>query len=420
MNSWRDWKCSRYDILCLSAITIVGGLIRAWGIGTPGGYVLDEFYASDACLYIGGSPSLCRMPQELTIVQPPLGKWLIGSGISLLGFQPTGWRIASVVAGTLTIAALYLLARKVLNSTFAAAVASGLLAIDFLHFVFSRTAMLDVFVTFFIVIAFLFSAYDRERIFRSNRASHQLIWRMAAGTSVGAACASKWSAWPCLVALILLTVTWEFKALQADGRNPTVYKKILKASFSLFLCFVLLPALVYVLSYVGRLSGSLFTWPWAQDSWLRALMERQLMMFSFHVGLSGSHPYTSPAWSWILLKRPVLMYLRQPAEETYRVILGFGSPLVWWVSAAALIYLTLDWVRNRGIANTTSIIFVGFIATYGPWLLLGLRRQQVFLYYLLPTVPFMCLALGAIAALASYLPARGAARVDPVQTLRGE
>jgi putative ABC transport system permease protein len=30
------------------------------------------------------------------------------------------------------------------------------------------------------------------------------------------------------------------------------------------------------------------------------------------------------------------------------------------------------------------------------------------------------LTLVAIAALASYLPARGAARVDPVQTLRGE
>ena len=35
--------------------------------------------------------------------------------------------------------------------------------------------------------------------------------------------------------------------------------------------------------------------------------------------------------------------------------------------------------------------------TYLPWFLVARGREQVFLYYLLPTVPFMCLALGVVA-----------------------
>src|SRR5262245_38552796 len=233
MNSWGPWKYSRYDILCLSVVTILAGIIRAWHISIPGGLILDEFYAADACLFVGGPPSLCRMPQELTIVQPPLGKWLIGTGILVQGFHPLGWRIASFVFGTLTVPALYLLARKLLNSTLAATVASVLLAIDFLHFVFSRTAMLDVFMSFFIVLAFLFAVYDRDRLFEAFSPRPKLIWRMAAGASLGAACASKWSAWPCLVALLLLTMVWEFRSFQVHGQKRTLFQALREAGPSL-------------------------------------------------------------------------------------------------------------------------------------------------------------------------------------------
>lgn len=38
------------------------------------------------------------------------------------------------------------------------------------------------------------------------------------------------------------------------------------------------------------------------------------------------------------------------------------------------------------------IVVSGFVFAYLPWLLLGGRKQEL-LYYLLPAVPFMCLAL---------------------------
>ena len=38
------------------------------------------------------------------------------------------------------------------------------------------------------------------------------------------------------------------------------------------------------------------------------------------------------------------------------------------------------------------------VSTYMPWLILSGDRSQTFLWYFLPTVPFLCLALGVFAA----------------------
>ncbi|TMB54995.1 MAG: hypothetical protein E6J47_07245 [Chloroflexi bacterium] len=44
------------------------------------------------------------------------------------------------------------------------------------------------------------------------------------------------------------------------------------------------------------------------------------------------------------------------------------------------------------------MILAGGLGTYLPWLVLTGSRSFVFIWYLLPTVPFMCAALGILAA----------------------
>lgn len=76
-------------------------------------------------------------------------------------------------------------------------------------------------------------------------------------------------------------------------------------------------------------------------------------------------------------------------------------------------------VATRGLALTASGIIVGFVlyAMTAPFL-------GAFLYEVKPTDPMtlaaVTLLLVGTAGLASWLPARRAARVDPAQALRGE
>ena len=216
-------RWTRFDLFALIGITLTGAFLRLVRLADPKSLVFDEtYYAKDACWYVYASASACDTDTEITWVHPPLGKWLLAIGIRIFGYDSFGWRIMAVVAGTVTIALLYLLAKKLFRSTIAATLSSGLLAVDLLHFVQSRTAMLDIFVPLFGVAAILFVVYDRERIFEPPegedgvraRSSGLLDrpWRLAAGAAAGAAVASKWSGGFILLAVILLTVAWEVAA----------------------------------------------------------------------------------------------------------------------------------------------------------------------------------------------------------------
>src|SRR5688500_16503920 len=116
---------TRLDLALVLFVTGIGAATRAVSLRTPAAFVFDEFYAADACLFVRGPGGLCRTTSEIGIVHPPLAKWLIGVGVQLFGFNSGGWRAASLVAGTLTVSLLYLIARRLLRSTLAAVVASS-------------------------------------------------------------------------------------------------------------------------------------------------------------------------------------------------------------------------------------------------------------------------------------------------------
>jgi dolichyl-phosphate-mannose-protein mannosyltransferase len=377
-------------VALMTAITVAGGVIRGIHLARPPSVFDEGFYAPDACWYVHRSGHLCGQAAEVTREHPPLAKWLIGAGIELLGYHSRGWRIAPLVAGTITIPLLYLLTRRLTGSTVAATVAAGLLAVDFLHFLQSRLAMLDVFVTMFGVAAVLFAVIDRDRLaagaLRDGRL--QRPWRLAAGIAGGAAVACKWSGLGALAAVIVLALVWE---AAAGGRRRLAAQALPIAG-----ALVVAPFAVYVVSYAHLLHGSLLAVPWSSDSWWWAFARRQHTMLTDQSGLTGSQPYESPPWSWPLVQRPVLYFFVQTGGR-YREILALGDPLVWWPSVAAIGYAVVRFVRSRNVWGPEIVITAAVACTYLPWFVVAAQRQQVFLFYLLPTVPFMCLALGMVA-----------------------
>jgi dolichyl-phosphate-mannose-protein mannosyltransferase len=399
------------DTVLVTLLTGLAGALRFAGITAPRAFVFDEFYASDACLYVLGPQALCRATSEISLVHPPLGKWLIGLGIRLFGFTPAGWRVAPLVAGTLSVAVLYVIARRLFGSRSAAALAAGLLAFDFLHFVMSRVAMLDIFVVFFGLLSFGCLLYDRDRGAppppAGGRASFhrwsERRWLFGAGLAGGAAVASKWSGLYLLAAVAVLAVLYG----AARRAGPRRYRDVVREEGALLaVALVAVPAAVYVASYAGVLHGTLLTWPWAQRAWVQAFVARHRLMLEHHTGPLYVHPYASPAWSWLLLKRPVLFHFREFGGN-YREILALGNPVVWWTGLVAIAATAWRLLRSRMIQGPETMVVAGFLAGYAPWFVIV--RAESFLYYVLPAIPFLCLALAAVVARLSTRTLRAAA-----------
>ena len=167
-------------------------------------------------------------------MHPPLGKWLIAAGEQLFGMNSFGWRFASLIFGTLLILVTIRLVRRVSSSTLIGGIAGLLLTFDGLEFVMSRTALLDIFLAFFLVAAVACLAADRDwfrnRLAGSSRAPRAADlggrfgpaaglrpWRIAAGICFGLALGTKWNALYMLAAFALLALAWDVGARRLAG-----------------------------------------------------------------------------------------------------------------------------------------------------------------------------------------------------------
>ena len=97
-------------------------------------------------------------------MHPPLGKQLIAIGEWLLGYTPTGWRLASAVAGIVCILLIIRVVRRMTRSTLLGGIAGVLLICDGVSHVQSRSALLDIFQAVFVLGAFACMVADRDQV----------------------------------------------------------------------------------------------------------------------------------------------------------------------------------------------------------------------------------------------------------------
>jgi dolichyl-phosphate-mannose--protein O-mannosyl transferase len=167
---------------------------------------------------------------------------------------------------------------------------------------------------------------------------------------------------------------------------------------------------VYVFSWAG--------WFLTDDGWRRSCVDNppwggqpfpnrcgpvlgfwqyHVEMFRFHNDLTSKHPYQSHPLGWLLLARPVSYWYTSPRQGTAREVLGIGTPALWWAAIPALVTCAWRWLSRRDWR--AAFILGGFAASFVPWLWYDLEKRTMFLFYALPLVPFMCLALAYSAGL---------------------
>lgn len=411
-------------------VTLLAAGLRLWGLGTPPERIFDEFYYSkSACIFLGWSPQRCSVDSDDekywfrerhdvgAWVHPPLGKWAIAVGELAVGTDARdgldardafGFRVSSAVAGTLTVTAFAILVQLLFGSALWTFVGGALLATEGLSLVQSRVAMLDVFVGWWIVLAFLLLVLDRRWIERRTpppTASFEgpgevwlppqddapsplwRPWRFATGLVLGIALATKWSALTAVAAIVVLAVVWECERRRDAGEWRWFAHTLTREGFGIVLAFAVLPLVVYVASDLAWFLRE----GWSLERW----GELQLAMAAYHaelrpVGADGTpiHPYLSPAWQWLLLMRPVLYFAEYFDAGARRVIYANGNPVVFWGAFFAIPASIAAWRRRADRGAALAVVAIG--ALYLPWFLV--ERPQ-FLFYALPIVPFLVLAM---------------------------
>ena len=452
----------------LAVATVALGL-RLWQLGQPDQITFDEtYYAKDAWslsefgyvrefvenaddrVNAGELDAALWKDTPAQIVHPEVGKWMLAAGIRLFGMNPFGWRVAAAVAGALTVLVLCRLVRRLSGSTLIGCLAGLLLCFDGLHLVMSRFALVDVFVTFWLVCAVACLVADRDwgrrRLLRlverdglgdggwgPVRSMLWRPWRVGAGVCFGLACGSKWNGVFVLAAFGLLIWAWDAGARRALGVTWAWARSAVADAVPALFSLVGVALVVYVGSWGGWLVhhdlmeesyADYYHWgSYAQqepDSWLGESQQALHDLWNYHQQMwhfhtvdvvettsKDPHPYESNPRGWLLDNRPVGIDLQSdiasgeqgctaPSGETcLKQVLALGNPALWWLGAAALVASLWWWVARRDWRFGVPLVAVA--ATWLPWF--RWDDRSIFLFYAVAIVPFTCAALAMVLGL---------------------
>lgn len=443
------------------SVALLALFLRLWKLSEPRSFLFDEtYYAKDAWsllnfgyvrsyekdadkLILGGDPMGSFADTPSMVVHPEVGKWLIAAGEKAFGMDPFGWRIASAVVGSLMVLLMCRFVRRLTGSTLLGVVGGLLLALDGLHLVLSRLALLDIFVAFFILLGTHLVVMDRDW-FRRRLAGRigagpigwgpRMLWRpwlVLAGVAWGLGVGTKWAALYPLAAFGLFVWLWSAGARRMFGVRWPLLRSALLDGVPAFITLVGVAFVVYVATWTGwlvhaedyeqsTLSNSQYTsydggkpWP-ARDEpdasgfgevtqSLNSLWHYHRDVYNFHTHFlnDATHVYQSKPAGWLLLNRPVGVDAQidikpgtqgcdaAPDSDCLRQVLLLGNPLIWWGSVIALLAAVVWWVGARDWRFGVAV--VGTASTWLPWLLYDDR--PIFIFYAINILPFMVLAL---------------------------
>jgi dolichyl-phosphate-mannose-protein mannosyltransferase len=427
-------------------VTLVSAVTRLFGLGHPKALVFDEtYYVKDAWTLwklgysanwpANSDPSFAQgqvnsyLSDPSFVVHPPLGKWIIGLGMQLLGPENSAsWRISTAVAGILAVILLMLVAKKLFGSTLLATIAGLLFAIDGNAIVMSRVALLDNFVMLFALLGFgailLDRGWTQERldawVARRREAGGNLDWGpglwwrpwlIAAGLALGLSSAVKWNGFYFLAIFAVYVLVVDIVARRKAGITLWGTGTIFNQAGVNFLLMVPIALAAHMATWASWFTNTnSYSRHWAEGvgnawtgvlSWVPLSVQSwwhfQVNVYQYNIGEMRPHAYAANPLTWLFMVRPTSMYWasfntgQNGCTSNYcgQSITGIANPLIWWAATAAAFYLCYRLIRYR--EWRVGLILIGLAAGYLPWLLY--LNRTVFQFYTIAFEPFLILGL---------------------------
>jgi dolichyl-phosphate-mannose--protein O-mannosyl transferase len=280
-------------------------------LGQPSSPIFDE-----PC-YVAGAKALMHGLPDANPEHPPMGKLLIGLGITAFGDNPFGWRIASAVAGAFSVAGAFVLI-CILTSRFEAGVLAALLmTFNNFTFVLARVAMLEIFIICFLIWGL--AAWKQGQ------------WVLA-GFLFGCAIATKWSALVVFVTVI--------------GLMAVYHRWYLKGAAKMILTAVV----TYCASFGGRnpITASKF-------------------ILHFHQHATGNPAINSLWFTWITRTNP---------ERAMDYLVA--NPAMAVCGVLALVFCVVSFIKGKMFVD--GVVVALFASSLLQWAIIG-RTFSYYYYY---------------------------------------
>ena len=427
-----------------SVITALASLTRFLNLGSPtddGTPIFDEKHYAPQAWQMLGNHGVEDNPGYGLVVHPPVGKELLSVGEAMFGYDGLGWRFTGAVAGVIMVAIIARTVRRITRSTLIGGIAGLLIIADGVSFVIARTALLDIFLTVFVVAAFGALIVDRDEM--RERMHNALLegriaqtpwgprlgvrwWRFGAGVLLGLAVATKWSGLYFVLFFAVMTLAFDVTA-RRQYRVPRPWLGTLRRDVGpAVYVFGLIPLGVYLASYAPWFAsetginrheeGISFAGGGLIPDSIRSLWHFTYGAFKFHAGLTNAagnhHPWESKPWTWPMSLRPVLYAIDQEhvagcgAQSCVKAVMLVGTPAMWFIAVPVL-----AWAVWRSFVKRDwryAVALTGYCAGFLPWFA-DIDRQMYF-FYAAPMAPFLVMMIALILGDVLYAPRQNAER----------
>jgi 4-amino-4-deoxy-L-arabinose transferase-like glycosyltransferase len=351
-----------------------------WLVQPAGELIFDENYYVNAARVIAGIPPRGANYQESPLgldpntEHPPLTKLVVAGSIRVLGDNAFGWRIPSVLLGTLSVLLLYGITNRLGAGRDTALLAAGLLAFDNLVFVHSRIFTLDIFQLAFMLLGLYWYVSGRAAL---------------AGVGFALAALCKIGGMLGVVALIVYEALLMLRgdqpwwtAWRAPARRLTILSVVFGATFLLLLGLMdrvwvgyqqPLEHVDYILTYGsvlrrpdGPLGAESYPWQWLWND--------------------GQIPY-------VTLQEEVSEDDIPIGDRPLVLFRGAMNPFVLQLWPLGLAFAGYLWWRRRPRADLGALSLAWFAVNFLPFCAVSLFAQRIsYIHYFLPTIPAIALA----------------------------